>query len=589
MRSTRLLVVVAALSCVGVSAGVAPAGAAVSRTGDSTVRVIVRAEGGDTATAGRSVREAGGRVVAVQAGLGTLVADVAGPGVLVGRPAVRAVTEDASMAAQSLGTDSAGQLGSMSSVVDSINARPVWRRGITGKGIDVAVIDTGVVPVAPLMSPGKLVVGPDVSLDSQVDDLRQLDGYGHGTHMAGIIAGREGPAKSGYEYANDTTNFLGVAPDARIVSVKVADHAGAVDVSQVIAAIDWVVQNRQSWGLNIRVLNLSYGTPASQSPLVDPLAYAAEMAVRSGIVVVSAAGNYGDATPGLINPAFHPDVVAVGAADTKGTATLADDVIAPFSAAAGGTVAPTRTPDLVAPGRSIVSLAVPGGTIASANPGAMVGTAGIKGSGTSQAAAVVSGAVALILQDRPWLVSLHVKDLLSKTAKPIAGVSKNLQGAGELDVSAALTANPGWVRDTDGTGTGSLETARGGVHLLDGDKPLSGEVDVLGGSWNSSAMAQLAKNSGAWTTPSTFNGNAWVGSGWINGSAPSATWNGSSWTGRSWLGRSWLGSSWGGEDWVGKSWTGRSWLGGTWTGGSWGSEVTLSTLASRIWATSAWN
>lgn len=589
MRTTRLLAVVAAVGCVTVCAGLTPAGAAVSSAaGHTTVRVIVRAEGGDVATAGKSVRMAGGRVIGVQQGLGMLVADVADPALLAGLPAVGVISLDAHMRAQSLGAASVGLPGSMSSVVDAINARSAWQKGITGKGIDVALVDTGVVPVAALSGDKKLVIGPDLSIDSQVADLAQLDGYGHGTHMAGIIAGREGPTASGATYAADTSNFYGVAPDARIVSVKVADHAGAVDVSQVIAAIDWVVQNQKRYGLNIRVLNLSYGAPASQNPLVDPLAYAAEVAVRSNIVVVTAAGNDGAAKPGLINPAFHPNVIAVGAVDHKGSATLADDTIASFSAVAGGSYAPTRGPDLVAPGKSIVSLSVPGGTIALANPGSVVGADGIKGSGTSQAAAVVSGAVALILQDRPWLVSMHIKDLFAKTAKPLTGVSKGVQGAGELDVAAALATTPAWSTEVQGTGTGSLETARGGVHLLDGGVALTGERDVLGGAWDSAVMARAAQSQWAWLNDTTFNGNDWTGAGWLDASAGSASWTGRRWAGQVWTGRRWAGSSWTGESWAGKNWTSKTWTGQSWTGEDWGSEVTLSTLVSKIWATSTW-
>jgi serine protease AprX len=590
MRTTRLLAIGVAASCVTVCAGVAPAGAdAATQTGGPPVRVIVRASGGNTALAGRSVLGAGGRVVGVQSGLGTVVADVSDPVALEGLPGVALVSRDAAVQAQSLGAEAAGQAGSMTSVLDAINARSVWQKGITGKGIDVAVIDTGVVPVAPLLSDNHLVVGPDLSMDSQVDALRQLDGYGHGTHMAGIIAGREGPAASGATYAADTSNFYGVAPDARIVSLKVGDHAGAVDVSQVIAAIDWVVQNWNKNGLNIRVLNLSYGTTAAQDPLADPLSYAAEIAVRAGIVVVTAAGNNGATTRGLINPAFNTNVIAVGAADSKGTATVADDTIAPFSAVAGGLLAPTRRPDVVAPGKSIVSLAVPGGTIAMQNPGAMVGTSGIKGSGTSQAAAVVSGAVALILQDRPWLVSMHVKDILARTARPLALTSKDVQGAGEVDVAAALAAYGGWSNEVVGNGKGSLEVARGGVHLIDSGIPLAGEKDVLGGAWDPAKIAQLTLASGAWTKDmTTFNGTAWIGPGWVDGTAKFATWTGHKWAGQSWIGHKWAGNVWSGESWDGKTTSTKTWTATGWTGTGWESEVTLSTLASRVWATSQW-
>ena len=127
--------------------------------------------------------------------------------------------------------------GSLDTTTMATGAQAYWKAGYTGKGVDVAVIDTGTAPVPGLSTAGKIVNGPDLSFESQAPNLRYLDTYGHGTHMAGIIAGRADTAISG-KYAGDTSNFLGMAPDARIVSVKVADAMGAADVSQIIAGID---------------------------------------------------------------------------------------------------------------------------------------------------------------------------------------------------------------------------------------------------------------------------------------------------------------------------------------------------------------
>ena len=148
--------------------------------------------------------------------------------------------------------------------------------------------------------------------------------------MAGLIAGNDGQA-GGYR---------GVAPDARIVSLKVGVADGGADVSQMIAAIDWVVQHRNDNGMNIRVLNLSYGTNSTQPYGIDPLAYAVEQAWKAGIVVVAAAGNSGyqngASAQGLADPAYDPQILAVGAADTMGTAAPWDDQVAPFSAGVVG-------------------------------------------------------------------------------------------------------------------------------------------------------------------------------------------------------------------------------------------------------------
>jgi subtilisin family serine protease len=228
--------------------------------------------------------------------------------------------------------------------------------------------------------------------------------------MAGIIAGRDDEVTA-VTAAQAKDRFMGVAPDARIVSVKVADAGGATDVSQVIAAIDWVVQDRRSNGLSIRVLNLSFGTDATQAYTVDPLAYAAEVAWRSGIVVVVSGGNAGYGSVQLNNPAYDPYLLAVGAEATKGTVTTADDDVPSFSSTGDW----VRSPDLVAPGKSIVSLAVPGSLLHIQYPAGREGTRFFRGSGTSQAAAVVSGAVALLLQQRPGATPDEVKSILKNS------------------------------------------------------------------------------------------------------------------------------------------------------------------------------
>jgi len=174
----------------------------------------------------------------------------------------------------------------MAALDQVVGAPAAWAAGATGQGIDVALLDTGVTPVNGLGGSNKLLYGPDLSFDSQNPDKMHVDGYGHGTAMAGIIAGNDEVA-GGYK---------GVAPGARIVSVKVGASTGAADVSQMIAGIDWVTQHAHDNGMNIRVLNVSLGTNAVQSYQLDPLAHAAEVAWRKGIVVVVSAGNDGTAT-----------------------------------------------------------------------------------------------------------------------------------------------------------------------------------------------------------------------------------------------------------------------------------------------------
>ena len=450
----------------------------------------------------------------------------------------------------------------MSTVAAAIGADDLWARGIDGRGVGVALIDTGVVPVQGLATAGKVVNGPDLSFESQADELRYLDGFGHGTHMAGIIAGSDGTS----------SGFKGVAPGARLLNVRVGTHDGAVDVSQVVAAIDWVVQHRNDNGMNIRVINLSYGTDGVQDRRVDPLSFAVENAWRKGIVVVTGAGNEGSDRSTLVNPAVNPFVLAVGAADIRNTATASDDIVAPFSSRSST----GRTVDVVAPGVSITSLRDPGSLIDSEHPGAVVDERYFRGSGTSQAAAVTSGAVALLLQARPSLTPDQVKAVLKSSATTLHNTSRTVQGSGRIEVNlASLSLVPLGSTQSWGysAGTGSLEAARGSSHVADDGVELTGEQDIFGRPWNGAAWAAATSNSAAWTG-GTWNGSDWTGTCWCEASWAGTswygrTWIGDSWTGRTWIGRTWIGRTWIGRTWIGDEWSGRTWIGRTWIGRTW--------------------
>ena len=423
-----------------------------------------------------------------------------------------------------------------------IGADALHARGLTGAGVDVAVIDTGIAPVAGLTG-AKVVHGPDLSFDSQDEGTRYLDGYGHGTNMAAIIAGDDGAAGDG------------VAPGARLVNVKVGAANGAVDVSQIIAAIDWVVQHQESDGLDIRVLNLSLGTDGTQRAALDPLAHAVDVAWRHGIVVVAAVGNDGDGDRFVANPALNPNILAVGAVDSRGSRSVADVVAADFSSVGNG----VRRPDVTAPGARVLSARVPGSYLDLTAPAARRGEL-FRGSGTSQATAAVSGAAALLLQQRPELTPAQVKELLLTTAATLPD-HKNVAGRGLVDVAAAAAApTPQKVGAQKRTsGQGSLERARGSGHLTDGGLVLTGERDVFGAPYDSATAASLRMAGNSWSG-GTWNGNSWSGN----------SWSGNSWSGNSWSGNSWSGNSWSGNSWSGNSWSGNSWSEATWYGNSWG-------------------
>ncbi|NNE11451.1 MAG: S8 family serine peptidase [Ilumatobacter sp.] len=441
--------------------------------------------------------------------------------------------------------------------------------GLTGAGIGIAVIDTGVNPTPGLDAPGKIIDGPDLSFDALDENLRHRDVHGHGTNMAAIIAADGAP------YGGD-----GVAPGAHIVNLKVGAGDGAVDVSQVIAAIDWAVANRNVNGANIRVISLAYGTDATQSHAVDPLSHAVENAWRHGIVVVAAGGNDGRSIRRLANPAHNPYVLAVGAAERKSSGWQ----VPSWSSTGDG----VRNPDLVAPGADVVSAAVPGSYLASTHPDATCvapdGSIMLRGSGTSQAAAAAAGAVALLLEQRPSLTPDQVKYLLTRNTRNTNSQNDTQEGWGRLSLyeankkhnGAAEAATPGieavQVHGTS-SGLGSLEAARGTHHVGDENDQLTGEVTAYGETWAPLTWAPASSAGTAWSgqiyIDGTWNGGTWAGASWSGASWSGASWSGASWSGASWSGASWSGASWSGASWSGASWSGASWSGASWSGASW--------------------
>jgi serine protease AprX len=554
----------------------------------SSISVIVRGAPGCADTVAADVHALGGRTTR-QIGIldgGSAVLPQASLAALSTAPCVVQVTPDTTLAPQSIGTyDPTTDAASLYNTTVMIGAQSAWKSGYTGQGIGVAVIDTGTAAVQGLNAASQVVNGIDVSFDSQSTALTRNDEYGHGTHLAGIIAGNDlyGQKKS-TSYAGNTTSFLGVAPDAHILSVKAGDEQGVTDVSQIVAAIDWVVQHRNDNTMNIKVINLSYGTNSTQAYALDPLTYASEVAWRAGIVVVAAAGNNGgSSTTGLTDPALDPYVIAVGAADTQNTVSTGDDTVASFSSTGNG----TRNPDLVAPGVHIASLRDPGSNIdLQFGSTADVGTRFFRGSGTSQATAVISGAAALYLSDHKTATPDQVKIALTSTASKLTTGTAAAQGAGEVNVSKALTVVPTTKQGfTQSTGTGTLEAARGGNHIISqrNGVALVGEEDILGHTWSSSSIAKLESTQTAWSG-GTFNGSGWSGSGWSGSGWSGAQWSGSGWSGTAWSGSTWLGSTWTGSGWSGSGWSGSGWSGSGWSGSGWSG----SGWSNGVWVGSGW-
>jgi len=319
--------------------------------------------------------------------------------------------------------------------------------GYNGAGVGIAIIDSGVTSWHDdLTSPaGKPYPYGNQRVAKFVDFVNgktlPYDDNGHGTHVAGIIAG------NGYD---STGEKAGIAPGASLVSLKVLDQNGQGTISNIISALNWVAQNARAY--NIKVVNLSVGAGVFESYMTDPLTLAAKAVTDKGITVVAAAGNLGKNAQGQLQwggitaPGNAPWVLTVGASSTMGTLTRADDQMASYSSSGPTAIDFAAKPDLVAPGTGTVSLSTPGSTLYANDAQYLLPGSGNAGgatpylalSGTSMAAPVVSGTIALMLQANPNLTPNLIKAILQYTAQIYPGYSALREGAGFLNSLGAV-------------------------------------------------------------------------------------------------------------------------------------------------------
>jgi len=333
--------------------------------------------------------------------------------------------------------------------------------GYDGTGVTVAVVDSGIAAHTALDTR----VIAHVNLVSFEPSTTSGDPYGHGTHVAGIIAGNTTAAK----YV--TTAFAGgTAPAVKLVDVRVLGSTGVGYTSDVIAGIDWAIANRSKY--SIRVINLSLGHPVAEPAAIDPLCQAVARAVNAGIVVVASAGNYGVTSTGapvlggISSPGNSPYAITVGAIDTKGTVDRSDDEIAAYSSKG-----PTRydfavKPDVVAPGSRIVSLEAANSYLSRQYPQWHIAGSGknayFRLSGTSMSSPVVTGGVALLLDAEPNLNASQVKVALQMGARWMPKAGLVASGAGSVDFSESLKlAQNGLVPSLLNTLTGLLGLSGG--------------------------------------------------------------------------------------------------------------------------------
>jgi serine protease AprX len=391
-----------------------------------------------------------------------------------------------------------------------------WANGTSAATPTIAIVDSGI--DASRADFGGRVVA-QVNLTSLPGNSAG-DGRGHGTFVAGIAAG-------------SADGYAGAAPASKLVSLDVMDDTGKAMTRDVIAAADWILANKDTYG--IRVANFSLHSAQANSFMYDPLDKAVERLWLSGVVVVAAAGNYGvnGAPSGIpFAPGNDPFVITVGADDVDGSVSTMDDYAAPWSAY-GYTLDGFAKPDVAAPGRFIVGPAPATSTLALERPESVVAPGYIQLSGTSFAAPIVAGAAAQILSAHPNWTPDQVKGAIMLAAKPVPSAAPLSVGVGVVDIakSVALSSAPN----------------------------------------ANAALRPFVKPDPAGTGYLTFDAASWANTALANASWASAAWSDASWSSASWSSASWASASWASASWASASWSSASWSSASWSDGSWAS------------------
>jgi len=546
-KKSRACAAVAAAAAAFIGTSIAGAPAASASPGEA---VIVTATG--LLSPVTAVLEVGGTVQTtfhIINGVEATIPAIMEP-VLAALPGI-SVTPDASVSVQSTMADSTGPHTPSDDFLAETGATRLAAGGDTGQGTTVAVLDTGIDKLPDFS--GRLVGGVDLTGGNNP----YQDSYGHGTFVAGLIAGNG---------ASSNGQYSGEAPGTDLVSIKVAGASGATRLGTLIQGLQWAVDNRQADGID--VLNISLGFQTSQPTVTNPLDQAVEAVWNSGIAVVASAGNAGPFNGSILSPGDDPLVITVGALDDMATPSASDDEMTDFSSVGPTSANGWAKPDLVTSGRSVVSLAAPGSTIDSSYPSARIGPANFVGSGTSFSAAITSGAAALLLAAHPGLTPNQVKARLLGTTSPGPVGNPFVDGHGALDAGAAVNSGP-------------LDLAQSSLSTL-----VPGLLGVLGTLGRTVSLSPTSPDS----PDDTWNPGSWSGVTWAPGPADPQNWNGLSWNGPDWNGWVWSGRAWNDGDWAGAQWNGADWTGRAWNDAAWAGSLWAGTAwAGSAWNSSAWN
>ncbi len=424
-----------------------------------------------------------------------------------------------------------------------------------GAGITVAVVDTGVADIADLAG---RVTHTDVTGEGPGD------GYGHGTFVAGLVAG-DGSSSGG--------DFAGVAPAARVLDVRVARSDGTSDLVTVLKGLEVVADHPE-----VSVVNLSLSSGSPLPYQLDPLTIALESLWSKGMTVVVPSGNDGaDGRGSVTSPGIDPVLLTVGGLDEHGTAARRDDDVAAWS---GQGPAPqgVQKPDLVAPGAHVVSTGAVGSVVWNANPSARVGTSYFKGSGTSFSTGVTSGAAAVLLAARPALSPDQVKALLTRTAYDVDG-TKRQTGRGGLDLAAALDA-----RTPQGEQNADPFPGNPAVWNQLAEAILNGDENAAASSWALLSPAARQWSARQWSARQ-WSARQWAASSWADVSWDARQWAARQWAASSWAARQWSARQWSDDEWAARQWSARQWSARQWSARQWSDDE----WAARQWSARQWS
>jgi serine protease AprX len=432
-------------------------------------------------------------------------------------------------------------------------ATSMWSNGINGSGVTVAVLDTGIDAALPDFH-NRVIAGVNLSGTNQT---WKTDQFGHGTFVAGLIASN-GQSSGG--------QYTGVAPGADLVSIKVAGASGVTSESNVIQGVAWAVAHEAADG--IQVLNMSLGVQPSSPSALDPLDQAVEQAWDSGIVVVTSAGNIGPGNGTITSPGNDPLVITVGSLTDGGLNVPAGFTMSAFSSAGPTLYDGWFKPDLVAPGRSVVSLMAPYSTIYLANPLARIGSDNFVGSGTSFSTAIVSGLVALLLQQDPNLTPDQVKAALLSSTSPGPVGDPLVDGHGLVNVTAA-SAVAGQVFLNQGPAAAAESTSPPATVSLSTTWAAStwNPANWSGAAWSVTPVSAATQTnlSGNPVIGAAWNGFVWNGTAWNEAAWNEAAWNDAAWNGTTWNDAAWNDAAWNDAAWNDAAWNDAAWNSDSWS------------------------